>query len=224
MRFLRALLLIGATSLAPGCNDKDGESTPPPETPESPNQSDALLEACSADRALDLLAVLGEIPDLVGAAQDAAASMPAPVPFPYDVAIDFDADGREEGRIRGEVALRADPRLGLVGVVSWSLSAVGIEGSGTLDLQFVPDAVEVRGRGTIARGGCTMDFDVDPMNPVLVSLGQLAEQPEPASGRVHLMISSGADTLAGTLTMEAGTISVREIALNGAGAPDLILH
>ena len=48
MRFMRALLLVGATFLAPGCSDNDGET--PPQTPESPGETAEMLELCSADR------------------------------------------------------------------------------------------------------------------------------------------------------------------------------
>jgi hypothetical protein len=186
-----------------------------------------MLEACSADRALDILAVLGQVPDLLRAAQDAASGTTvtsSPFALPCDVAIDFDGDGREDGRIRAEATFERDPGLAVGDAlsVSWTLAAVGMQGFGVLDLQLVTaDAVEIRGGGTIVTGGCTMDFEIDPAAPVAVSL---ADDAAPTAGRIHLIVVAGLDTFGGTLTIEVGGAAVRDIALNGAGAPDMMLR
>ncbi len=257
MRIVTGLLFLGVVFSAPGCT---GESPPPPsqDPPPSPTapttEAEALLEACTLDRSLDLFATLGGLPDLLLAAQDAAAAAgvvvvpsadPAdpPFAFTYHVPIDLDRDGQGDDAIDGRVTFSKDPLLGFVpgdaAALSWTLLGYDAQGSGTLDLRFTSaGTVQITGGGAITTGGCTMDFDIDEAHPVAMSLPAepAAAAPQgparrvpmtralPAAGRIRFLLALGADTLGGTLAMGALGVDVRDIDVNGAWAPDFALN
>jgi hypothetical protein len=247
MRIVTALLLLGVAFAAPGCNDDDSES-PGTESPGT-TESQALLEACTEDRSLDLLVTLGALPELLMAVQDPAAAAgpgavvllsPDPVgprfAFTYRLPIDVDRDGQRDDAIDGRIRFSRDPVLGFLpgdtADLSWMLSGDEAQGSGSLELRF-PSAgmVEVTGSGSITAAGCTMDFEIDAAHPVAVPLrapggpARLAQMADtlPALGWIRFMLAFGPDTLGGTIMIESARVDIRDVDVNGARAGDFAL-